>query len=86
MRRSLRIKKRRQKKRFDNKGQMDDDHHDKCDGDDAITFVVVETPKQMFVNDEVTSRQWCHYDQPINAIRVEFFFKKKSIERRHSIQ
>ena len=33
---------------------MDDDHHEKCDGDDVIT-VIVETPKQPFVNDEDTS-------------------------------
>ena len=78
-RRSLRIKKRTQEKRFDDRGQMDDDHQKKCDGDNVVT-VIIETPKQSFVDDEDTSRRRCHYDQPINSIRVKKI-KKKSIQR-----
>jgi len=69
-RRSLRIKKRTQEKRFDDRCQMDDDHHEKCDGDNTVT-VIVKTPKQSSLNDEYTSRWRCHYGQPIKAIQVE---------------
>ena len=52
--RSLRIKKRTQDKRFDDRGQMDDDHHEKHNDNNVVT-VIVETPKQLFVDDEDTS-------------------------------
>ena len=50
----MRIKKRTQEKRFDGRGQMNNDHHEKCDGDDVVT-VIVETPKQSSLDDEDTS-------------------------------
>ena len=71
----MRIKKRTQEKRFDDRGQMDDDHQKKCDGDNVVT-VIIETPKQSFVDDEDTSRRRCHYDQPIKAIHIEKKIKK----------
>ena len=49
---------------------MDDDHHEKHDGDGVI-MVIVETPKQLSVDDEDTSQRRCHYGQPIKAICVE---------------
>ena len=55
MERSLRIKKRTQEKRFDDRGQMDDDHHKKRNGNDTVT-VIVKTPKQSSFDVEDTSR------------------------------
>ena len=57
---------------------MDDEHHEKRDGDDVVT-VIVKIPKQPFVDNEDTSRQRCHYGQPIKVICVEK--NKKSIQK-----